>query len=75
MRYTGMVQRYPTSLQRAIAPTELPGHSDNKLRQVLQVLSDYASPILSMCIDSVSGRNILLPSRSFHRPLGKGAGR
>ena len=34
-RYTGTVQRYPTSLQRAVAPTELPGQSDNQLRQVL----------------------------------------
>ena len=30
--YKGTVQRYPTSLQRAVAPTELPGHSDNQLR-------------------------------------------
>ena len=28
--YTGMVQHYPTSLQRAVAPIELPRHSDNK---------------------------------------------
>ena len=34
VRYTGTVQRYPTSLQRAVAPTELPGQSDNQLRQV-----------------------------------------
>ena len=34
-RYTSMVQRYTTSLQRVVAPTELPGHWDNKPRQVL----------------------------------------
>ena len=33
------------------------------------------SPNLLMCINSISGRDVLLPPRSVHRPLGKGAGR
>ena len=28
-----------------------------------------------MSINSISGRNVLLPTRSVPRPLGKGAGR
>ena len=33
--YTGTVKPYPTSLQRAVALTELPVHLDDKLNQVL----------------------------------------
>ena len=70
---TAMAQHYQTFIQRAVAPIQLPRHGDNQLHQVPYKWLN--KPNLLMCIDSISGRNILLPSWSFHRFLGKGSGR
>ena len=69
---TAMVQHHPTSLQSAVAPTQLPRNVEKQLSKALYKRLNKLN--LSMCIHIISGRNVLPPSRSMHRPLGKGSG-
>ena len=66
---TAIVQCHPTSLQRVVAPTQLPRHVDKQLSKVIYKWLN--KPNLSIYITSISSRNVMLPSRSLHRPLGK----
>ena len=67
------VQPYLTSTHRAEVPAQLPCYVERQLNRYQYKW--LTKPNLLISIDSLSDGNVLLPSRSTFRPLGKGSGR